>query len=292
MLVYGVVQVSNSPVFIMLSFTRMPTMYSTPVLVAIMLAASAVAGFLHPPSCSTMRANRKSLVMHSWLRKSIDQVGSWVDDLLVAATPFVTAGEEEENRSPLDAMLEDKERSKNVGRVIRTASRAYNSDTSKPSSREYTTRKDARSSIALSAQGIEGDYNHYRTVALQSTLDRAVSMLTTDSMSYLRSMYPSGLDGDLGENLYIDGVAHTAFRVGRKVGIGDSVLLEITEPIEPCANLCKLPYINNDALSPKQRIQQCQKFISQLDVSDGLRGWYAKVLQPGTVHVGDVLRLV
>ena len=283
------------------SVTIMPTMSSHTVLIVILLAAPVVAGFLHPQSCpTTTRVNHQSLVIYSWFQKPIDQVGAWLGDLLLrpgadaTATVVVAVSDgKEEDRMPLDdSLLNEKEKSKQVGRIIRTASRAYNRDTSKPSSREYTTRKEARSSIVISAQGVEGDYNHYRTVALQSTLDRAVSILTTDSMDFLRSMHPSGLDGDLGENLYVDGVAHTSFRAGGTVSIGDNVLLVITEPIEPCANLCKLPYINNDKLTPKQRIEKCQDFISQLDVSDGLRGWYARVLQPGIVRVGDLLQFV
>ncbi|KAI2492166.1 hypothetical protein MHU86_22393 [Fragilaria crotonensis] len=269
-------------------------MRNNKVLVAILLAvSSAVAGFLHPQSCfSTRIKQQSSAVMYSWLQKSIDQVKAFLSDkqLPTAASVVVAAGDNE-NSFQTTTMLEEKENSDKVGHIIRTASRAYNKDTSKPSSREYTTRKDTQLSISISAQGVEGDYNHYRTVALQSTLDRAVSILTSDSMEYLRSMHPAGLDGDLGENLLIDGVVHSSFRAGGKVSIGEQVLLEITEPIEPCANLCKLPYINDENLTPKQRIDQCQKFISQLDVSDGLRGWYAKVLYPGTVRVGDAVRL-
>ena len=270
-------------------------MMNNKLLIAILLAvSSAVAGFLHPQSCFSTRVNQhSSAVMYSWLRKSIDQVKQFLGDgqLPVAASVVVADGDNE-NSFRMSEILEEKDSSKKVGRIIRTAYRAYNRDTSKPSSREYTTRKDAQLSVSISVQGVEGDYNHYRTLALQSTANRAVSILTSDSMDFLRSMHPSAQDGDLGENLYVHGVAHSSFRPGGKVSIGEQVLLEITEPIEPCANLCKLPYINSQNLTPKQRVDQCLKLISQLDVSDGLRGWYAKVLQPGTVRVGDTLRLV
>jgi hypothetical protein len=67
------------------------------------------------------------------------------------------------------------------------------------------------------------------------------------------------------------------------------VVLEITEPIIPCANLCKLPYINNEQKTPKERIQACQHFLDLLDKESGLRGWYAKVIQEGRIECGAMV---
>ncbi len=70
------------------------------------------------------------------------------------------------------------------------------------------------------------------------------------------------------------------------------VIIEITEPMEPCANLCKLSYINDPSLQPKERVARCQYFIQALGKNDGLRGWYAKVIQGGVINVGDSLSAV
>ena len=64
-------------------------------------------------------------------------------------------------------------------------------------------------------------------------------------------------------------------------------MVEITEPVTPCANLCKLSYINDESIGPKERIRRCQDFISHLDRYNGYRGWYAKVLTPGGIMLGD-----
>lgn len=193
-----------------------------------------------------------------------------------------------------------------TGVVIRLAGRAYNATSSTPASRDYTTRKKSFPKINVTKQGIQGDYNHYRTVALKSTPDRAVSILTSDVMASLRATYPSYSlqDGDFGENIYIDGISFHYFQVGKQYKFeteskssqagdgkkknngGDSssaVIVEITEPIEPCANLCKLRYINDESLSPGDRIKRCQDFIIHLDRYDGYRGWYAKVIQEGII---------
>ena len=86
------------------------------------------------------------------------------------------------------------------------------------------------------------------------------------------------------------------FRVGqcyrfssRQEGSPEDVIIQVTEPMEPCANLCKLPYINDPAiLEPKEKLGRCQYFIAALGQKQGLRGWYAKVVKGGVIHVGDM----
>ena len=189
------------------------------------------------------------------------------------------------------------------GTVLRTAHRTYQDDgNSKPSGRDYTTRKDEQTDgIVVTKKGIRDDYNHYRTVALKGTRDRAVSLWTTDILEWLHqsSDYKDVRLGDFGENVSIEGVNYTYFRVGEQYQFisslekenastkEDCVILEITERMEPCGNLCKLPYINDPKIKPMERIKKCQEFLTVLDKEDGLRGWYAKVVQEGTIRPGD-----
>jgi MOSC domain-containing protein YiiM len=189
----------------------------------------------------------------------------------------------------------------NIGKVVRTAYRKYQNQDSKPSGRNYTTKKDAQRKIEVTKEGIVGDYNHYRTVALKGTPNRAVSIWTTDVLDTLKSgQYPVEV-GDLGENISIEGVNFTYFQVGKQYHFagkhdGDNenegVVIEITEKMDPCANLCKLPYINEPSLQPKERIQKCQNLLTTLDQKEGMRGWYAKVIRSGTIQAGDTVQLV
>ena len=164
------------------------------------------------------------------------------------------------------------------------------------------------------------DYNHYRTTALSSTPDRAISILTTDVIKMVRNAnagWNTVKDGDLGENVYIDGIDYTYFEIGKRYLFQDGskkkesssntnantnmdmdmdvegVMIEITERIEPCGNLCKLPYINDESLEPKKRFENCKKFLLWLDEKDGLRGWYAKIVNGGgRIKLGDSIAAV
>jgi MOSC domain-containing protein YiiM len=73
-------------------------------------------------------------------------------------------------------------------------------------------------------------------------------------------------------------------------------MLQISEPMIPCANLCTLPYIqkpkDDGTATPRQRVEACQDLLQLLDARVGLRGWYARVLQPGELHVGDQFELI
>ena len=206
------------------------------------------------------------------------------------------------------------------GHVIMTAARPYQSSGgSIPSSRHYTTRKTSLPMVSVSEKGVTGDYNHYRTVALKSTVDRAISILTHDVSSYIQTFdggyFDGYTDGDLGENVMVKGVDFSFFKVGGRYrfsqkssnsGNGSSssstsivdsaeedVIIEITEPMEPCANLCKLSFINDPTLSSaRERVAKCQRFIEALGVKDGLRGWYAKVLSGGLIRVDDSVLLL
>lgn len=156
--------------------------------------------------------------------------------------------------------------------------------------------------ITVGDQGVTGDYNHYRTVALKSTGGRAISLLTRDVSAYIQTLDGGYFakrgyrDGDLGENVLVEGVDFDFFRVGRRYrfssrqeGMPEDVIIEVTEPMEPCANLCKLPYINDPAIKePKEKLGRCQYFITALGQKQGLRGWYAKVVQGGVIRVGDM----
>jgi len=187
--------------------------------------------------------------------------------------------------------------------VIRTASKPFDATASTPASRSYTTRKESRGVIKLTPAGVDGDYNHYRTVALDRTADRAVSILTTDTLTLLKDAgYPAVQMGDLGENIYVDGVQFGFFEVGKRYRFATiaadaeggntksqegGVIVEITEKVEPCGNLCKLPYINDMQMQPKERLEKCKDFLFWLSQRDGLRGWYGRIIEGGNVKIGD-----
>lgn len=190
--------------------------------------------------------------------------------------------------------LADEEPVSSSARIIRLAARSFDPSSSKPSSSSYTTRKVAHKHLWIGFGGVQGDYNHYRAVALANTATRAVSLVTVDVMNFLReSGYAEVRDGDLGENLLIEGMKFDDIRIGDRYRIGSDAELTITEAMIPCANLCKLHWINRDRLKPRERLMACQDVLTLLDGKPGLRGWYAEVTKEGNVKLGatvDILR--
>lgn len=232
---------------------------------------------------------------------SFDWEDLWQDMLRDATTKRKSKSPERGSRSMVD---ENKDGQPNaVGTVTRCAARCYKGRASTPSSSEYTTRKDEVQSIEVSAAGVIDDYNHYRTVALSGTEDRAVSILTMDVIEALRAgggPFAKIELGDLGENILVENMDFDDFQIGSRYrlsvsgemgnsGSDDCVVLEITEPIVPCANLCKLCFINDQNIEPQVRIDRCKSFLERLAIDDGFRGWYAKVLNGGSISVGAEL---
>ena len=116
---------------------------------------------------------------------------SWSDLIQRFFTNLIDKDNDESNVSKITLPITDDaktgEGNAGFGTVIRIAGRKYDAASSKPSSRNYTTRKDSQPSATITKEGLNGDYNHYRTAALQSTPDRAISILTTDVMESLRA---------------------------------------------------------------------------------------------------------
>jgi MOSC domain-containing protein YiiM len=160
------------------------------------------------------------------------------------------------------------------GNVVRCGAKAQNQSRVEG----WNTNKPSVPGLFISSTGCGSDYNHYRTTKYRSDNERAVSILTTDVLGALNGEGWPVRVGDLGENLYVDRMRYDTFAIGRRFKFGTTTILEITEPIAPCAYLCTLPY-----LTPKWR---CADFIRTLDRR---RGWYAKVIATGPVSVGDAV---
>jgi len=187
-----------------------------------------------------------------------------LDDLVATATSFL------DQLAPAPAAYN----ASNIkpGQVVRCAAKPQNMSRAKG----WTTRKPSVPGFLIGSTGCGYDYNHYRETVMRGENERAVSILTTDILGDLRAEgWPVGV-GDLGENLFVDDMAYATFAIGRRFKIGATAVLEVTEPIAPCAYLCTLPYL--------EQKWRCADFIRTLDKR---RGWYAKVVATGQVSVGD-----
>jgi MOSC domain-containing protein YiiM len=127
--------------------------------------------------------------------------------------------------------------------------------------------------LTLGPDGVQGDFNRWRTEQAGGDPDQAVLLHTEEALAELRTEGWPVQRGELGENLTLAGVPSGALRPGARVRVGD-VVLELSKPCDPCTVLYALPYVG---------LQRGPAFIRTLT---GRRGWFARVLRGGTIEAG------
>jgi MOSC domain-containing protein YiiM len=128
-------------------------------------------------------------------------------------------------------------------------------------------RKDNVPSVVLRPDhGIEGD-------AHAGQWHRQVSLLARESIA---KMSARGLEvgpGDFAENITTEGVDLVSLPVGRKMRLGEEVLVEVTQIGKECHDRCAIYQQAGDCVMPRE-------------------GIFVKVLAGGTVKGGDPITLV
>ena len=133
--------------------------------------------------------------------------------------------------------------------------------------------KRAVSQLTITPEGVEGDYNRWRTEEANGDPDQAVLLLSEEILAGLQAEGWPVQPGDLGENVTVAGLPPDALRNGAIVRLGE-VVLEVSKACDPCTVLYTLPYVG---------VERGPEFLR---IMLGRRGWYARVLQSGTVRAG------
>jgi MOSC domain-containing protein YiiM len=133
--------------------------------------------------------------------------------------------------------------------------------------------------VAITAAGLEGDYNVYRHDEKADDAGMAVLIVPHETLAELNREGWPVRPGDLGENICSVGIPYDAFVPGRRFRVG-GVVLEITKPCTPCDNLFLLPYVG-----PSRGPEFLKVMLDR-------RGWYAKVVQEGRVRRDDPIEPV
>jgi len=84
-----------------------------------------------------------------------------------------------------------------------------------------------------------------------------------------------GLDvsfGDFAENIATTGIDWKTITVGTRIGLGESVIVEITQTGKKCHKKCALYYQAGDCIMPKE-------------------GVFARVLTGGKISCGDAIEI-
>jgi MOSC domain-containing protein YiiM len=126
--------------------------------------------------------------------------------------------------------------------------------------------------LTITAEGVVGDYNRWRTEKANGDPDQAVLLLSEEILADLRAEGWPVQAGDLGENLLVAGLPPDALEPGTTVRLGD-VVLQVSKACDPCTALYTLPYVG------------AERGPEFLRLMNGRRGWFARVLRGGTVGV-------
>jgi len=125
--------------------------------------------------------------------------------------------------------------------------------------------------LTITREGVQGDFNRWRTEKANGDPDQAVLLLSQEILADLRAEGWPVQPGELGENLTLAELPPGALRPGARVHVG-AVVLEVSKACDPCTVLYSLPYVGA-ARGPA--------FVRTLN---GRRGWFARVLHGGTVR--------
>jgi MOSC domain-containing protein YiiM len=134
-------------------------------------------------------------------------------------------------------------------------------------SKEKETKKKAVASSTLRENyGLVGDAH------ADSGTHRQVSLLAIESINKMRSLGLNVGPGDFAENLTVEGIDLVSLPVGTRLGIGDEIVLEISQIGKECHNGCSI-------------FQQVGKCIMPEE------GIFARVIRGGLVKPADTIKV-
>lgn len=103
---------------------------------------------------------------------------------------------------------------------------------------------------------------------------RQISILAMESIEKMKNTGLENLKpGDFAENLTTEFLSLPDIKLGSKIRIGNSVLLEVTQIGKECHNRCAIFKAVGDCVMPRE-------------------GIFAKVLSGGTIKVNDIIEVI
>ncbi len=133
------------------------------------------------------------------------------------------------------------------------------------SDRKGIQKKDVSTALFSAEWGIDGD-------AHAGKWHRQISLLSADKIEAFNKRGANVIPGAFGENLVVEGFDFRALPVGTLLRCND-VLLEMTQIGKECHSHCEIYKKMGDCIMPRE-------------------GVFARVLEPGTISVGDEMVIV
>ena len=133
--------------------------------------------------------------------------------------------------------------------------------------------------------GIAGD--GHKNPQVHGGPQKAILIITAEGIDELKEQGFPLYHGALGENLTTQGLDRRSVRIGQRYRIG-GVLVEITKLRSPCDNL----NVYGAGRIQKAVYDQEVKAGNPQSPLWGLGGFYASILQTGTIRPGDPIQVV
>jgi MOSC domain-containing protein YiiM len=137
--------------------------------------------------------------------------------------------------------------------------------------------KIAVESAVVTPLGLEGD--DHRDRRHHGGPDRAVCLYSMEAIQALQTEGHTVVPGALGENVTVEGVDWSTVAPGRRLRLGEAVVVEITRFTTPCLNITA-SFVDGDYSRVSEKRHP---------------GWsrvYARVLEPGVLRRGDFVRVL
>jgi len=124
----------------------------------------------------------------------------------------------------------------------------------------------------LTELGIEGDQQ--KNTKEHGGPERALCLFSLEHILELQAEGNPIFPGALGENITLSGIAWTELSPGDQLQLGERVIIQISKHTSPCKNIQS--YFKDGDYS---RLSQ--------KANPGWARFYARVLQPGQIQIGD-----
>lgn len=132
--------------------------------------------------------------------------------------------------------------------------------------------------------GLDGDQHAHPE--LHGGARQALLFITAEGIEELKQAGFPVFPGALGENITTTGLDHRTWRIGQRWRVGPDVVVELTKIRVPCKTLNRY----GAGAIQKAVYDEVVKAGDPSSPHWGLSGCYARVVECGTVHTGDIIR--
>jgi len=126
-------------------------------------------------------------------------------------------------------------------------------------------KKEQRNVVLIENWGIDGD-------AHAGDWHRQISLLAGESIDTVKEVLPTLKNGAFAENIITRGIDLNTLKIGDRLQIGDTVVLEITQIGKECHNSgCAIKKATGDCIMPREgifaRVIQGGDILKDLEIS-------------------------